>query len=129
MTKTTDVNLTQGTKLKEEDSAPNLQAELLEESTGGTLTISGSTQTENPDLTGATVVFNMVDSDGSLVINRASVTITDAASGEVEYDWSSSDTSTAGDYEGEFEVTFDDGEVVSYPNDKNFGITITEDLG
>jgi len=58
------------------------------------------------DCTGASAVFTMVDSTGTIVINRSpNVTFTNAALGEMEYRWSGTDTDITGKYSIEFEVT------------------------
>jgi hypothetical protein len=60
------------------------------------------------DLTGLTVKFTMIDSDGADVIaeTETGVTVTDADSGEVQYTFSSGDVDTAGTYYAYF-IVFD----------------------
>jgi hypothetical protein len=65
--------------------------------------------------------------DGTLVIDRA-MTITTAASGIVTYNWQAGDTSTAGTYFAEFEVTYSDLSVETFPNTGNLPIVITPEL-
>lgn len=71
-------------------------------------------------LTGASVVFNMKDRRGQVKVNRQAATITDdgAASDTptIQYDWSAADTDTAGTYYAEFEVTYADASVETFPN-------------
>lgn len=85
----------------------------------------------NPvDLSGATAKFLMreVDSDTTKVDSAA--TITDAANGKVQYEWSSSDTDTAGDFEAEFEITYGDSTVETFPNaDSYIEVKISDDIG
>lgn len=87
------------------------------------------------ELTGATVVFNMTDMNGNPVVTRASATVTDVGDGTasgtptVEYNWASADTDTSGVYLAEFEVTYADSSVETFPNSDNITIVITEDLG
>lgn len=59
------------------------------------------------NLTGKTVEFRMVDSSGTDVIAQTStgVTVTTAASGEVEYDFLAAGAATAGRYYAYFVVT------------------------
>lgn len=83
------------------------------------------------DLTGATVVFNMKDSSGSVKVNRASGSIVTATgTPTVKYDWTSGDTDTAGTYYGEFEVTYASGRPGTFPNgdDEFIEIVIGEDI-
>lgn len=80
------------------------------------------------------VVFNMKTKDGTAVVTRGSGTIVQQPSSTlaavVKYQWQSADTATAGSgYQGEFEVTYDDSRVETYPNNRNLDILITEDLG
>lgn len=82
-------------------------------------------------LTGATIVFNMRNKVGELVINRAPATFTQNE-GELTkliYVWTAIDTATAGDKTGEFEITFPDGFVETHPNSTSFPIKIVQDLG
>ena len=81
------------------------------------------------DLTGATVVFNAEDLNGNAVIVRQSVDIVSAADGTVKYLFKASETATVKDLRGEFEVTFADGTIESFPNPENIPIVITGDLG
>lgn len=88
----------------------------------------------DPDLTGATVVFNMTGPDGTAVVNRAAVTVVDVTVGaEVrkafEYDWQTGDTSTSGLHRAEFEATFPGGRALTYPNRGFITIDISADLG
>lgn len=130
MTTTTDVILEAGSVLKANDTAPNLAAQLLDESAGGSIQVADSSPTRSAaDLTSADVILNLADSDGNLAVDGETVTVEDSTNGRVSYDWSATDTSGAGEYTGEFEVTFDDGEVITYPNDGEFTVTINEDLG
>lgn len=68
------------------------------------------------DLTGLTVEFKMVDKAGVDVIAQTStgVTVTTAASGEVQYDFASAGVDTAGRYFGYF-VVLDSGESDHFP--------------
>ena len=83
------------------------------------------------NLTGATVVFNMRARDnGAVKIARAVATIiAPATDGVVQYDWAASDTDTAGNWQGEFEITFADAAIETYPNNGYINIQITEEIG
>lgn len=83
------------------------------------------------DLTGATVVFNMKDSSGSVKVNRGVGSIVTATgTPTVKYDWAPGDTDTAGDFSGEFEVTYASGLPGTFPNgeDEFIPIVIGEDI-
>jgi len=76
----------------------------------------------NPDgiphnLTGTTVVFSMAATIGSTSqkIKEKAVIIMNALLGQVRYVWGIGDTDTVGTYYGEFEVTFADGSILTFP--------------
>ena len=81
------------------------------------------------DLTTATdVVFNMRIEGGAVTISRAAVTVSDAANGEVTYEWDPADTDTVGTYEAEVEIEWPGGGVETVPNDGYFEIKVTDDI-
>ena len=82
------------------------------------------------DLTTATsAVFNMRNaSGGSIAINRAAAVITSAASGMITYSWGTADLDTAGTYEAEIEITWNDGKKETFPNDSYWEVIVTEDI-
>lgn len=84
------------------------------------------------DLTSATaVVFNMVGESlgAAVIINRAAVVIVDASAGLVRYDWAAGDTTSAGDYRAEFEVTYSPGaKPMTYPGRGYISVHIDSDL-
>ena len=83
-------------------------------------------------LNGATVVFNMRDRRGTVKVNRAAATITDDGlltdTPTIQYDWVSADTDTAGTYYAEFEVTYADTTVESFPNSGFITVKIDADI-
>jgi hypothetical protein len=80
------------------------------------------------DLTGAAVKFHMNSLEGVSKVNQ-SMTITDAVSGVIQYDWQAGDTDTVGAYSAEFQVTFSDGSIETFPNDGNLTVSIVKELG
>ncbi len=79
----------------------------------------------NPvNLTGATVVFTMGE-DGSRIL-RAPATLVNASQGEVRYSPTTFETSSAGNFPAEFNVTFSDGSIQTFPNDGYIQIHIKE---
>lgn len=85
----------------------------------------------NPNLTGATVMFN-VGNDVELLINKQA-TIVDAVGGKVSYTLTNQDSLYDGLYKAEFAVTMEDGTKLTYPRSgyvtlnvqKNVDITAT----
>lgn len=90
--------------IKQNDTSPSLGAQLLD----------GSKQIIN--LTGASVRFHMKIAGGSTVAVDGAATISNATEGRVQYEWASGDTTTAANYQGEFEVTYPNGTVETFPN-------------
>jgi hypothetical protein len=84
------------------------------------------------NVTGASVVFSMrVKPAGTMKITRQDGVVVNAGIGRVRYEWASdgSDTNTADEYEGEFQVTYADGKIQTFPNDGHIPIVITDDVG
>ncbi len=83
----------------------------------------------NVDLTGATVRFHMRPvAEGSVIKVDALATITDALNGGVEYQWVAADTDTDGHFVCEWEVTFADATIRTFPNHRELHIVIRRDL-
>lgn len=101
--------------IKQNDTSPSLQA-----------TLKDSTQTP-VDLTGATVMFHMKSVDGTIKVD-SQMTITNEAGGVVQYDWQSGDTDTVGTYYVEFEVTYADSSVETFPNNGNRAVSVVREL-
>jgi hypothetical protein len=80
------------------------------------------------NLSTASVVFIM-SAGGVPKVNRAPVTVTNAPTGEVSYQWQAADTDTSGQYDGEFEVASGGGGVQTFPNPKKLVILVSDDLG
>ena len=95
--------------LKQNDTKPSLSANLTQD---------GSVV----DLTGASVKFHM----GSIV--DADAVIASAVTGSVRYDWDAADTEEAGRYPAEFQVTFSDEGIETFPNKDTLTIVIKPEL-
>lgn len=82
------------------------------------------------DLTGATVTFSMRNSYGTLVTDAASVTVSDATAGKVEYAFSLNDTANTGRHYGHFTATWPGGVIGRFPSspDKFVVIEIQEKI-
>jgi len=82
------------------------------------------------NLAGATVVFNMRPrGGGAVVVDRAAASIEgDPSEGVVRYDWDPADTAAAGRFEAEFEVTYTDGTVETFPNNDFIVVNIMGDI-
>lgn len=74
--------------------------------------------------TATSVVFNMrAQGAGAVKVNRGTAAITNAAGGEITYSWGTADTNTAGLFEAEVEVIWNDGKPETFPG----GINGTDD--
>lgn len=80
------------------------------------------------DLTGASVRFHMRQIGSTQVTVDEAATVVTAASGEIRYDWDTADTATTGSYQAEFEVTYADGSIETFPNDGYIRVEITDDI-
>lgn len=101
--------------IKQNDTSPSLSATLTDASLNAI------------NLTGATVMLHLKAYEGSLKVD-AEMDITDASGGVVQYDWQVGDTDTAGTYNVEFEVTYADGSVETFPNNNNLTLIIKPEL-
>lgn len=82
-------------------------------------------------LTGASVVFSMKNVDtGEVKISReAAIIVTETVTPTVKYNWQVGDTDTPGLYKAEFEVTYSDATVETFPNDlENISVRVTEEI-
>ena len=102
-------------RIKQNDTSPQIEAVLS--SAAGTPI----------DLNGASVRFHMRRAGAAVVIDAAATIVT-AAAGLVRYSWTAGDTDTAGSYQAEFEVTYSDATVETFPNTANLEIVIMEDV-
>jgi hypothetical protein len=80
------------------------------------------------DLTGASVRFLMSDAQYGASKVNAPATIVTAAAGAVAYDWQPGDLDTAGGFLAEFEVTFADGSIATFPSAGYVEIRVIGDL-
>lgn len=90
--------------IKQNDTSPSLGAQLLD----------GSKQII--DLTGCSVRFHMKIAGSTTVAVDGTAVVTNGTEGRVAYEWSTGDTQTAANYQGEFEVTYPNGTVETFPN-------------
>lgn len=80
--------------------------------------------------TSASAVFNAWDVDGNVVLSRQAASITTLDSDTVlQYDWAASDTTNLTQISKcEFEVTYADAKVETFPNDDYIGLYISPDI-
>jgi hypothetical protein len=95
--------------ITENDTAPPVEA-----------TLKAGTPAAAVDLQSSTVEFHMVDAEGTEKVNSAAnldqVTDgSDGTKGKVSYDWAAADTDTVGKYKAEWQITFSDGTIRTFP--------------
>ena len=102
--------------LKQNDTAPSIRA-TLENGNGDPI-----------DLINATVRFHMRALGSNTTKVDAAATVISAALGIVQYNWVAVDSNTIGTYTAEFEVTYPDTTVETFPNNGYIRIEITDDI-
>jgi hypothetical protein len=104
-------------QIKRNDTKPFLAVQFTD-STGSAIDLT--------DTTG--ISFNLATNDNQFtsVLSGAAV-ITGSTTGNVQYEWSASDTNRSGLYLGEFEATFNDATILTLPSDNSLVVKINED--
>lgn len=102
--------------IKQNDTSPAMLA-TLQDADGNAI-----------NLTGASVRFHMRTIGSSQTTVDAAATVVTAASGIVRYAWDAADTATVGSYQAEFEVTYSDASIETFPNDGFIRVKITDDV-
>lgn len=101
--------------VKQNDTRDPVQAQLLDAN-------------ENPvDLTNASSVNFQMGRKGQPKVDGSAI-IVDAVNGDVKYEWQSGDTDEAEVFKGEFEVNFEDGTTLTFPNNDYIKVVVTEDI-
>lgn len=102
--------------IKQNDTSPALKVEL--KASDGTAI----------NLTGATVHFHMRDIETQVVKVDSAATVTQATQGHVQYNWQTGDTNNAGVFEYEFQVTYSDSTIETFPNNGYSKLKITPEI-
>jgi len=111
--------MSQALILKQGDQKPEVELQLLQaDGNGGTTPV---------DLSGADVKLYVVNpTTNELLIDGASVSVVDAANGEIKYQWTSGDTDENGRWLGEVVASFSDGDL-TFPNTGFLDVLINPD--
>ena len=102
--------------IKENDTVPSIRA-ALQNGSGNAV-----------DLIDASVRFHMRAIGGNAAAVDAAATIVNAAGGLVQYDWDAADTADVGSFQAEFEVTYSDGTVETFPSNGYIRVEIIDDI-
>ncbi len=108
--------------LVQNDTGPSIIAVLVDED-GTVVDLTGISDTD--------VKFHMIDpdSDAPKVDNNTNTSaLAPLTDGKVQYDWQASDTDTPGLFDGEFQITFPGGVIITFPNYRYFTIHIREEV-
>ncbi len=108
--------------MKSGDTAPALRVRLRD------------SDNDNVDVTGATIKCSIKHrSTGRVLVNEGTVTLVTASAGLVEYEWAAGDlpVDISGDCDVEFEVTYVDTTIETFPNNNGYKLTlhITSQIG
>lgn len=102
--------------IKQNDTSPAIQATLKD--------VDGVAV----NLAGATVRFHMRKQGATTAKVDAAAVIVDDAEGIVRYNWTAADTNTVGTYQAEFEVTYTDNTVETFPNAAYLKVKVVDDI-
>jgi len=102
--------------IKRRDTSPAFRA-ILKDAAGVAVDITGNLG----------VRFHLFSKYGVQIVDAAA-TVNDAAAGDVQYEWQTADTVLAGIFKAEFEVTYSDGTIETFPNNGYEKVYIDEDL-
>lgn len=80
------------------------------------------------DLTNATVLFKMRKANATAVALSRACSIIDAVKGKVRFYWQAGDTDVVGKFQGEFEVTYVNGSIETFPNKDFVPVIIGGDI-
>ena len=102
--------------IKRNDTSPSMLA-TLQDADDNAISVNGATVRFHLRAIGATAI----------TVDSAAV-IVSPLEGIVRYDWDAADTDVAGSYQAEFEVTYNDGSIETFPNDGYIRVNITGDI-
>ena len=108
--------------ITEGDTGPALIATLVDED-GVVVDLTGVADTS--------VRFHMIDPASStekVDDNTRTSVLTPVTGGRVQYLWLAADTDTPGLFDGEIQVTFPGGQIITFPNYRYFTILIREEV-
>jgi len=102
--------------VKQNDTSPDMLA-TLQDADGNAI-----------NLTAASVRFHMRPVGGGAIVVDQAATVVTALDGLVRYNWIADDTDTVGSYQAEFEVTYADASIETFPNDGYIRVEIIDNI-
>ena len=103
--------------IKQNDTAPSIEV-VLTDANGRAKSMTNA----------STVRFNMSTENGTNIISGGIGTIVNAAKGIVAYPWQAGDTSNVGIHNAEFEITYVNGQVETFPNSGYIRVIVKSEL-
>jgi hypothetical protein len=91
-------------------------------------TLWRGTSSTPASLVGATQVKLIITTRPGVTPDQYIGTVVSASGGTVRYEWVGNEFLTAGTYIAEWQVTYNDGSIATFPNDKEFHIIVRADL-
>jgi hypothetical protein len=102
--------------IKQNDTSPALLA-TLQDADGNAVNV-----------TGGSIRFHMRQIGSTAIVVDAAAVIVTPLQGTVRYDWLAADTAEIGSYQAEFEVTYADASIETFPNDGYIRVKIIDDV-
>ena len=103
--------------IKQNDTAPSIQVGLTD-SAGKIRSMANA----------ASVKFNMTTENGTLVVDHGLGSIVNPTKGIVAYEWQAGDTANVGLHNAEFEITYVNGQVETFPNNGYIRVIVKGEL-
>ena len=101
--------------IKQNDTSPAIQAALK------------TFNNKAVNLIGSNVQFHMKLDSGMIVVNKPAIIVNDIG-GIVKYEWEQGDTAISGTYFAEFQVTYEDESIETFPNKDYIRIRIVKEI-
>ena len=103
--------------IKQNDTAPSIQA-VLTDSNGRVKSMADA----------SLVRFHMQDENSSALVTNGVGTVINANKGIVAYEWQSGDTANTGIHSAEFQITYDNGTIETFPNTGYIKVIIKSEI-
>lgn len=103
--------------IKQNDTAPSIEV-VLTDSNGKARSMANASQ----------VRFNMSTEGGTNVITGGIGSIVNASKGIVAYEWNTGDTENPGVHNAEFQITYVNGQIETFPNNGYIKVIVREEL-
>tara|TARA_R110001599_G_scaffold162420_1_gene351680 strand:- start:236 stop:568 length:333 start_codon:yes stop_codon:yes gene_type:complete len=103
--------------IKQNDTAPSLE-----------VVLTSSSGRAKPMTEASSIAFNMSTEAGVNIVSLGTGTIVNSVKGIVAYTWQTGDTSNTGIHNAEFQVTYNNGQIETFPNSGYIKVIIKGEL-